>query len=76
MRTSLVTEALAMAITRQRPGIGDVVTHSDRGSQYTSRTFRDMALANGIIPPVGHTGICFEVSSGGDFTRRYSQNPA
>jgi putative transposase len=60
MRTSLVTEALAMAITRRRPGIGDVVIHSDRGSQYTSRTFRDMALANGIIPSVGHTGICFD----------------
>jgi putative transposase len=60
MRTSLVTEALAMAIDRQRPGIGDVVIHSDRGSQYTSRDFRDMALANGIIPSVGHTGICFD----------------
>ncbi|HZC02897.1 MAG TPA: IS3 family transposase, partial [Gammaproteobacteria bacterium] len=60
MRTSLVTDALAMAITRQRPGIGDVVIHSDRGSQYTSRSFRDMALANGIIPSVGHTGICFD----------------
>jgi transposase InsO family protein len=60
MRTSLVTDALAMAIGRQRPGIGDVVIHSDRGSQYTSRTFRDMALANGIIPSVGHTGICFD----------------
>jgi putative transposase len=57
MRTSLVTDALAMAIDRQRPGIGDVVIHSDRGSQYTSRDFRDMALANGIIPSVGHTGI-------------------
>ena len=49
MRTSLVTDAMAMAINRQRPGIGDVVIHSDRGSQYTSRDFRDMALANGII---------------------------
>ena len=62
MRTSLVTDALAMAITQQCPGIGDVIIHSDRGSQYTSRDFRDMALANGIIPSVGHTGICFEVS--------------
>jgi transposase InsO family protein len=60
MRTSLVTDALAMAITRRRPDIGDVVIHSDRGSQYTSRAFRDMALANGIIPSVGHTGVCFD----------------
>jgi transposase InsO family protein len=32
MRTSLVTDALKMAIDRQRPGIGDVVIHSDRPS--------------------------------------------
>jgi putative transposase len=60
MRTSLVTDALAMAIERQRPEIGDVVAHSDRGSQYTSSEFRDLALANGIIPSVGHTGICYD----------------
>ena len=60
MRTSLVTDALAMAVERQRPGIGEVVVHSDRGSQYTSHDFRNMALANGLIPSVGHTGICFD----------------
>jgi transposase InsO family protein len=60
MRTSLVTNALRMAIDQQRPGIGDVVIHSDRGSQYTSQEFRALALANGIIPSVGHTGICFD----------------
>lgn len=62
MRTSLVTDALRMAIDRQRPGIGDVVIHSDRGSQYTSREFRVLALSNGIIPSVGHTGVCFDNS--------------
>jgi putative transposase len=36
MRTSLVADALKMAIEQQRPGIGDVVIHSDRGCQYTS----------------------------------------
>jgi putative transposase len=60
MRTSLVTDALRMAIDRQRPGIGDVVVHSDRGSQYTSHEFRALALANGIVPSVGHTGVCFD----------------
>lgn len=34
--------------------------HSDRGSQYTSGDFRALALANGIIPSVGHTGVCFD----------------
>jgi putative transposase len=60
MRTSLVTDALRMAIERQRPGIGEVVIHSDRGCQYTSTDFRTLALANGIIPSVGHTGICYD----------------
>jgi putative transposase len=60
MRTSLVTDALRMAIERQRPGIGEVVIHSDRGCQYTSVDFRVLALANGIIPSVGHTGICYD----------------
>ena len=60
MRTSLVTDALEMAIERQRPEIGEVIVHSDRGSQYTSHDFRALALANGIIPSVGHTGICYD----------------
>jgi putative transposase len=38
MRTSLVTDALAMAIDRQRPGIGDVVIHSDRGANTRAAT--------------------------------------
>jgi putative transposase len=60
MRTSLVADALSMAIEGQRPGIGQTVIHSDRGSQYTSERFRDLALANGLIPSVGHTGVCFD----------------
>lgn len=60
MRTSLVTDALRMAIEQQRPAIGEVVIHSDRGCQYTSIDFRAFALANGIIPSVGHTGICYD----------------
>ena len=34
--------------------------HSDCGSQYTGRAFRDVCLGNGIIPSVGQTGICFD----------------
>ena len=60
MRTSLVTDALSMAIEAQRPGIGECIVHSDRGSQFTSEAFRDLAFANGIIPSVGHTGICYD----------------
>jgi putative transposase len=60
MREELVIDALAMAVRNRNPGIGDVVFHSDRGSQYTGQAFRDSCLSAGIIPSVGHTGICFD----------------
>jgi putative transposase len=58
MREELVLHALKAAVRNRRPGIGEVVFHSDRGSQYTGEAFRSLCLANGIIPSVGHTGIC------------------
>lgn len=60
MREEMVIDALAMAVRNRDPGIGDVVFHSDRGSQYTGRAFRDACLSSGIIPSVGKTGICFD----------------
>jgi putative transposase len=60
MREEMVIDALAMAVRNRDPGTGDVVFHSDRGSQYTGRAFRDACLSSGIIPSVGHTGICFD----------------
>jgi putative transposase len=60
MREELVMDALRMAVENRRPGKGEVVFHSDRGSQYTGRAFRDLCFANGIIPSVGKTGICYD----------------
>lgn len=60
MREELVLDAMEMAVRSRRPGIGEVVFHSDRGSQYTGAAFRDACLANGIIPSVGHTGSCYD----------------
>jgi putative transposase len=60
MREELVMDALRMAIDNRRPKKGEVVFHSDRGSQYTGRKFRDLCFSNGIIPSVGHTGICYD----------------
>ncbi len=60
MREEMVIDALAMATRNRNPGIGDVDFHSDRGSQYTGRAFRDACLSYGIIPSVGKTGICFD----------------
>jgi putative transposase len=60
MREELVIDALSMAVANRRPGTGEVVFHSDRGSQYTGQKFRAACLSNGIIPSVGNTGICFD----------------
>ena len=59
MRTDLIVDALAMAITHRSPPPG-VIFHSDRGSQYTSQEFRDFCRNNGVRPSVGRTGICFD----------------
>jgi transposase InsO family protein len=56
MREELVSGALMMALANRNPGIGEVVFHSDRGSQYTGRAFREACLSHGVIPSVGHTG--------------------
>lgn len=60
MREDLVCDALKMAIRSRRPKNGEVIMHTDRGSQYTGDKFRNLCLDNGIIPSVGATGICFD----------------
>ena len=60
MREELVIGALQMAVANRKPGTGEVVFHSDRGSQYTGHEFRSACLSNGIIPSVGNTGVCFD----------------
>ncbi len=57
MRTSLVIDALAMAI-RNTPIIGGAIFHSDRGCQYTSQEFADYTERAGIRRSVGKTGCC------------------
>ena len=67
MREGLVLDAMKMAIRSRRPAAGEVVFHSDRGSQYTGTEFRGLCLANGIIPSVGHTGICYDNAAAESF---------
>ena len=67
MREGLVLDAMKMAIRSRRPAVGEVVFHSDRGSQYTGAEFRGLCLANGIIPSVGHTGVCYDNAAAESF---------
>jgi putative transposase len=59
MRTDLVTDALTMAFANRAPEHG-VIFHSDRGRQYTSRDFADLARANGVVLSVGRKGECWD----------------
>ena len=69
MRTGLVLEAVDNALAARGPGIviGGLVVHHDRGSQYTSGRYRDRLFAEGIIPSVGHTGICYDNAAAESF---------
>lgn len=59
MRTELVCDALAMAVTARRPRAG-LIHHSDKGSQYTSLAFGRRCAEVGIHPSTGRTGSCFD----------------
>jgi len=66
MRTSLVTDALAMAITHGhvRPG---AIFHSDKGAQYTSAEFARFCAARGIRTSTGKTGVCWDNAAAESF---------
>ena len=59
MRTELVEDALTMAFANRAPEKG-VIFHSDRGCQYTSRDFAELARSNGIVLSVGRKGECWD----------------
>ena len=66
MRTSLVTDALAMAITGGHAPAG-VIFHSDRGCQYTSGEFARFCVDNQVRASVGRTGVCWDNAAAESF---------
>jgi putative transposase len=66
MRTSPITDALAMAITHGHVRDG-AVFHSDRGAQYTSAEFAAFCAAHEIRPSTGRTGVCWDNSAAESF---------
>ncbi|MET9603328.1 IS3 family transposase, partial [Streptomyces sp. NPDC006459] len=59
LRTELVADALTTACRTRRPA-HQVIFHSDRGRQYTSRELSILASKFGVTLPVGHTGQCWD----------------
>jgi putative transposase len=59
MRTSLVTDAMAMARDHGHQAKG-AIFHSDRGSQYTSGDFQKWCKTNNVTQSMGAVGTCWD----------------
>ena len=59
MTSSLVIDALEYAIIDREP-VGELIFHSDRGSQYASADFRKVLRTNGIIQSMSGKGNCYD----------------
>ena len=61
MRTTLVLDALRMALSQRGPGADvELVHHSDRGSQYTSGDYTQTLDDHGVLASVGSTGDAYD----------------
>ncbi len=59
MKAQLVCDALTMAIWQRRPNAG-LIVHTDRGSQYASKVYRNLLLANNIKGSMSRKGNCWD----------------
>ena len=59
LRKELVLEALNMALGQRLPN-GDLLHHSDRGSQYASSAYRDILQTHGITCSMSRKGDCWD----------------
>ena len=60
LTSSLVCDALQMALWRRKPPKGQLIHHSDRGVQYASRAFRRVLKAHGIEGSMSRKGDCWD----------------
>ena len=59
MTTDLISKAMTKAVSLRQPKAG-LVFHSDRGSQYTSKSHRDLLKSYGIRSSMGDVGACWD----------------
>lgn len=59
MKARLVTDALRMALWRRQPAPG-LIVHSDRGSQYASKAYRNLLKAYGLVGSMSRKGDCWD----------------
>jgi putative transposase len=59
LRTELVDAALDMALVQRRPGSG-LLHHSDRGTQYTSQSYRQRLNEHHLTVSMSRVGQCLD----------------
>jgi len=59
MQTSLVLDALTMAVWRRKPN-GSVIIHSDQGTQFGSDEFSRWCKDNRLRPSMSRRGNCWD----------------
>ena len=59
LRSSLVEDALKMAVARRQPEAG-LLHHTDRGSQYACGEYRELLAANGFVCSMSRSGNCYD----------------
>ncbi len=59
MKAKLVCDALTMAIWQRRPNAG-LIHHSDRGSQYASKAFKQLLKAHDFKGSMSRRGNCWD----------------
>jgi len=59
LKRQLVIDALEMAVGNRQPPPG-LIHHSDRGSQYASREYRDLLEEHGMICSMSRKGNCWD----------------
>lgn len=61
MKVSLINDALNMAILHRKPSAG-LIWHTDRGSQYSSYSHKDLLLKHNITQSMSRRGNCWDNS--------------
>src|SRR3546814_908764 len=68
MQQELVHAALTMAVARRKP-TGEVLLHSDRGSQYCAFDYQNLLKRHGIVPSHSRAGNCWDNAAMESFFR-------
>lgn len=68
MQQELVHAALTMAVARRQPA-GEMILHSDRGSQYCAFDYQALLKRHGIVPSHSRAGNCWDNAAMESFFR-------